>query len=98
MKALEEEVSRLKEELGKSVGFFFPQVSQYMEVTRDMTMKSCQSAFACPAQCQEELSRERRERELMEEEKESALADLQHKLDNMETDYEKILHVSYSTA
>lgn len=34
----------------------------------------------------------------MEEEKESALADLQHKLDNMETDYEKILHVSYSTA
>ncbi|XP_075892138.1 dynein regulatory complex protein 12 [Nelusetta ayraudi] len=46
------------------------------------------------AQCQEELSRERRERELMEEEKESALADLQHKLDNMETDYEKILHES----
>lgn len=66
--------------------------------TREVTMKSCQSAFACPAQCQEELSRERRERGLMEEEKESALADLQHKLDNMETDYEKILHVSYSTA
>lgn len=34
------------------------------------------------------------ERELMEQEKEVALAELQHKLDNMETDYEKILHVS----
>lgn len=61
-------------------------------------MKSCQSAFACPAQCHKELSRERKERELMEQEKETALADLQHKLDNMETDYEKILHVSVSTA
>lgn len=34
----------------------------------------------------------------MEQEKEAALADLQHKLDNMETDYEKILHVSVGTA
>lgn len=100
VKALEEEVSRLKEELGKSAVPPPPPLksTNTREVTRDMTMKSCQSAFACPAQCQEELSRERRERELMEEEKESALADLQHKLDNMETDYEKILHVSYSTA
>lgn len=30
----------------------------------------------------------------MEQEKETALVDLQFKLDNMETDYEKILHVS----
>lgn len=90
--ALEEEVSRLKKELGKPVEIFFFPLKSYM------TTKSCQSALACSAQCREELSRERRARELAEQEKESALADLQHELDNMEADYEKILHVSCSAA
>ncbi|XP_035857235.1 coiled-coil domain-containing protein 153 isoform X1 [Sander lucioperca] len=42
--------------------------------------------------CQEELRKEKREREQVQQEKEAIIADLQHKLDNMETDYEKILH------
>ncbi|XP_053277971.1 coiled-coil domain-containing protein 153 isoform X2 [Pleuronectes platessa] len=42
--------------------------------------------------CQEELRKEKREREQMEQEKDATIAQLQHKLDNMETDYEKILH------
>ncbi|XP_070762676.1 dynein regulatory complex protein 12 [Enoplosus armatus] len=42
--------------------------------------------------CQEELRKEKREREQVEQEKDATIADLQHKLDNMETDYEKILH------
>ncbi|XP_071376636.1 dynein regulatory complex protein 12 [Centroberyx affinis] len=42
--------------------------------------------------CQEELRTEKREREQVEQDKDAAIADLQHKLDNMETDYEKILH------
>lgn len=49
----------------------------------------------CPALCQEELRKEKREREELEEEKDAAIRDLQHKLDNMESDYEKILHVSH---
>ncbi|XP_038549819.1 coiled-coil domain-containing protein 153 [Micropterus salmoides] len=44
------------------------------------------------ALCQEELRKEKREREQVEQEKGAAIADLQHKLDKMETDYEKILH------
>ncbi|XP_071756828.1 dynein regulatory complex protein 12 [Centroberyx gerrardi] len=42
--------------------------------------------------CQEELRTEKREREQVEQDKDAATTDLQHKLDNMETDYEKILH------
>ncbi|XP_068566773.1 dynein regulatory complex protein 12 [Cebidichthys violaceus] len=42
--------------------------------------------------CQEELSKEKREREQVEREKDATIAKLQHKLDNMETDYERILH------
>ncbi|XP_076591970.1 dynein regulatory complex protein 12 [Chaetodon auriga] len=41
--------------------------------------------------CQEELRREKRQREQVEQEKNATIADLQHKLDNMERDYEKIL-------
>lgn len=48
----------------------------------------------CLVLYQEELRKEKREREQVEREKDAAIADLQHKLDNMETDYEKILHVS----
>lgn len=50
--------------------------------------------FLYLALCQEELRKEKREHEQVEQEKDSTIADLQHKLDNMETDYEKILHVS----
>ena len=50
--------------------------------------------FLLIALCQEELRKEKREREQVEREKDATVADLQHKLDNMETDYEKILHVS----
>ncbi|KAM6932295.1 LOW QUALITY PROTEIN: dynein regulatory complex protein 12 [Lycodopsis pacificus] len=42
--------------------------------------------------CQEELSKEKRDREQVEREKDATIAKLQHKLGNMETDYEKILH------
>ncbi|XP_044059295.1 coiled-coil domain-containing protein 153 [Siniperca chuatsi] len=42
--------------------------------------------------CQEELRKEKREHEQVEQEKDATIADLQHKLDNMETDYKKILH------
>lgn len=34
----------------------------------------------------------------MEQEKDAIIADLQYKLDNMETDYEEVLHVSFSTS
>ncbi|KAM6959259.1 dynein regulatory complex protein 12 [Aplochiton taeniatus] len=44
------------------------------------------------APCQEELRTERRDREQMEKEKDAIIAELQNKLDNMETEYEKILH------
>ncbi|XP_039986336.1 coiled-coil domain-containing protein 153 [Xiphias gladius] len=44
------------------------------------------------ALCQEELRKEKREREQMEQEKDATIVDLQHKLDNMETDYVKVLH------
>lgn len=33
----------------------------------------------------------------MEQEKDATICDLRHKMDNMETDYEKVLHVSYDT-
>ncbi|KAM3875233.1 dynein regulatory complex protein 12 [Diretmus argenteus] len=42
--------------------------------------------------CQQELRTEKIEREQVEQEKDATLADLQRKLDSMETDYEKILH------
>ncbi|XP_036936861.1 coiled-coil domain-containing protein 153 [Acanthopagrus latus] len=42
--------------------------------------------------CQEELRREKREREQVEREKDATISELQHKLDNMETDCEKVLH------
>uniref|UniRef100_UPI0037E7C757 dynein regulatory complex protein 12 n=1 Tax=Semicossyphus pulcher TaxID=241346 RepID=UPI0037E7C757 len=42
--------------------------------------------------CQDALKKEKREREQVEKEKNTTIADLQHKLDNMETDCEKILH------
>uniref|UniRef100_A0A3Q0QXH7 Dynein regulatory complex protein 12 n=1 Tax=Amphilophus citrinellus TaxID=61819 RepID=A0A3Q0QXH7_AMPCI len=41
---------------------------------------------------QEELSKEKRERKQVEQEKDAVIANLQHKLDNMESDYEKVLH------
>nr|XP_046245007.1 coiled-coil domain-containing protein 153 [Scatophagus argus] len=41
---------------------------------------------------QEELRREKREREQVTQEKDAIIAELKHKLDNMEADYEKILH------
>lgn len=55
-----------------------------------------QYAFVGLVLCQEELGREKRQREQVEQEKDVTIADLQHKLDNMETNYEKILHVSYN--
>ncbi|XP_071353173.1 dynein regulatory complex protein 12 isoform X2 [Trachinotus anak] len=44
------------------------------------------------ALCQEELRKEKREREKMEQDKDATIADLLHKLDNMETQYENVLH------
>ncbi|MBN3300452.1 CC153 protein, partial [Amia calva] len=42
--------------------------------------------------CQEALQRERESREQMVLEKDATITELQGKIDNMETDYEKILH------
>ncbi|TKS81056.1 Coiled-coil domain-containing protein 153 [Collichthys lucidus] len=42
--------------------------------------------------CQEDLRKEKRERERVQQEKDATVNDLQHKLDNMEIEYEKILH------
>lgn len=58
---------------------------------------ACQYAFVFLVLCQEDLRREKRERERVQQEKDATVNDLQHKLDNMETDYEKILHVSCNT-
>ncbi|XP_042150933.1 coiled-coil domain-containing protein 153 isoform X2 [Oncorhynchus tshawytscha] len=44
------------------------------------------------AQCQEELRAERKAHEQLQQEKDTTIADLQNKLDDMETNYEKILH------
>ncbi|XP_016887414.1 dynein regulatory complex protein 12 [Cynoglossus semilaevis] len=44
------------------------------------------------ARCQEDLRREKDERQQMRQEKDTTLAELRHKLYNMETDYEKVLH------
>nr|XP_020455769.1 coiled-coil domain-containing protein 153-like isoform X2 [Monopterus albus] len=44
------------------------------------------------AMCQEELRKGKRDRDQMEQEKDATIADLQHKLDNMEIDYERVLH------
>ncbi|XP_022530943.2 coiled-coil domain-containing protein 153 [Astyanax mexicanus] len=43
-------------------------------------------------QCQGDLKTEREQREQTEEGKDAQITDLQSKLDNMETEYEKILH------
>lgn len=55
---------------------------------------ACLYAFVGLVVYQEELGREKRQREQVEQEKDVTIADLQHKLDIMETDYEKILLVS----
>ncbi|XP_013130226.1 dynein regulatory complex protein 12 isoform X1 [Oreochromis niloticus] len=41
---------------------------------------------------QEELTKEKSERKQVEQEKDAIIADLRQKLDNIESDYEKILH------
>ncbi|XP_078235855.1 dynein regulatory complex protein 12 isoform X3 [Pogona vitticeps] len=46
------------------------------------------------AACQEEAQQSRAERAEMLEEKRTTLAEMQHKMDQMETEYEKILHAS----
>lgn len=65
------------------------------EVSSWIKTEACQCGFACLVLCQEELKREKRERDRVEQEN-STIVDLLHKLDNMEADYEKILHVSYN--
>nr|XP_020455768.1 coiled-coil domain-containing protein 153-like isoform X1 [Monopterus albus] len=50
------------------------------------------------AMCQEELRKGKRDRDQMEQEKDATIADLQHKLDNMEIDYERVLHAGQRKA
>lgn len=64
-------------------------------MNKDMGVTACLCAFVCLVLCQEELREERRQREQLEKEKDATVADLQHKLDNMHVDYEKILHVRH---
>lgn len=59
---------------------------------------ACLNGFVCLALCQEELRKEKIERKQMEQEKEATTAGLQHKMDIMEMDYEKVLHVSCNTS
>uniref|UniRef100_A0A673WGJ6 Dynein regulatory complex protein 12 n=2 Tax=Salmo trutta TaxID=8032 RepID=A0A673WGJ6_SALTR len=71
---------------------------QYKTMQTDMTVKvkklgdEAISLREQLAQCQEELRAERNAHEQLQQEKDTTIADLQNKLDNMETDYEKILH------
>lgn len=51
-------------------------------------------AFVWLAECQVELKLEREWRENTEAEKDAIISDLQSKLDSMERECEKILHVS----
>uniref|UniRef100_A0A3B4XF87 Dynein regulatory complex protein 12 n=1 Tax=Seriola lalandi dorsalis TaxID=1841481 RepID=A0A3B4XF87_SERLL len=57
-----------------------------------LKVKACLYAFVYLALCQEELRKEKREREKMEQDNDATISDLLHKLDNMETHYEKVLH------
>ncbi len=66
-------------------------------VSSQIKTNGCLCASVCLVLCEEGLRKEKREREQVEQEKDATIADLQHKLDNMETDYEKILHVSCNT-
>lgn len=93
VKKLEEEVSQLTEELGINIKLFNDCSFANTEVSL-LTMMACRCIFACLVLCQEELKKEKRIHEQAEQEKDATIADLQHKLDNMEKDYEKILHVS----
>uniref|UniRef100_A0A6Q2ZKF6 Dynein regulatory complex protein 12 n=1 Tax=Esox lucius TaxID=8010 RepID=A0A6Q2ZKF6_ESOLU len=71
---------------------------QYKTMQTDMTMKVKRIGEEVTllreqlVHCQEKLSAERKEREQMQQEKDATIAELQNKLDNMEIDYEKILH------
>lgn len=93
VKKLEEEVSQLKEELGTNIQMFNDCSFVNKEVSL-LTMVAYRCIFVCLVLCQEELKKEKRIHEQAEQEKDATIADLQHKLDSMETDYEKILHVS----
>lgn len=90
---LEKEVSKLKEELGMNTSNY--KACSYMN--KDIRVMTCLCVFFCLALCQEELRKERRQHEQLEKDKDATVADLQHKLDNMDADYEKILHVSCTT-
>lgn len=95
---LENEVSQLKGELSMTT-FKFPRLN-YKDISSKMPklkVMACHYASVCLlVACQEELKGERGRREQVEQEKDAAIAELQNKLDNMETGYEKILHVSYN--
>lgn len=54
------------------------------------------TAFVWLAECQVKLQSERERREKTEAEKDAIISDLQSKLDRMESECEKILHVSQS--
>ena len=56
----------------------------------------CMHVCVCSAQCNEELRAERAQGDLLQQEKDATISELQTRLDSMETDYEKILHVSGS--
>lgn len=93
VKKLEEEVSQLNEELGINIQMFNECSFVNKEVSL-LTIMACCCIFVCLVLCQEELKKEKRIHEQAEQEKDATIADLQHKMDNMESDYEKILHVS----
>ncbi|XP_075956130.1 dynein regulatory complex protein 12 [Anarhichas minor] len=81
---LSRQYNTMQTELTNKVKRMEKEVSQLTE-----ELVACLYAFVL---CQEELSKEKREREQVEREKDATIAKLQHKLGNMETDYEKILH------
>uniref|UniRef100_A0A672GZ90 Dynein regulatory complex protein 12 n=1 Tax=Salarias fasciatus TaxID=181472 RepID=A0A672GZ90_SALFA len=61
---------------------------------RDISSAKCEAPLGVKTRtsCQEELRKEKKERERVEQEKEAIITDLQHKLDSMESDCEKVLH------
>ncbi|XP_019903369.1 coiled-coil domain-containing protein 153 isoform X3 [Esox lucius] len=66
--------------------------SRIRDMEQELRHERLDRKDVCTVHCQEKLSAERKEREQMQQEKDATIAELQNKLDNMEIDYEKILH------
>ncbi|XP_078235853.1 dynein regulatory complex protein 12 isoform X1 [Pogona vitticeps] len=101
---LKQRLADLEEELERAQGdkkdIYEEMIRQYQHLQRqtetqiqrlETENRNLQEKLAA---CQEEAQQSRAERAEMLEEKRTTLAEMQHKMDQMETEYEKILHAS----